>query len=390
MTAERVRVGDVLALQRRDVLIQPEELYTLVGVYSFGKGIFHREPRSGSDVGDYRFFSVVPGDLVLSNIQAWEGAIGYATEQDRGAIGTHRFLSYVARDGRIDTNWARWFFLSEPGMDLIRMAAPGTTIRNRTLAIERFEALAIPLPPIDEQRRVARQLDAAADAANVVADLTRRAKELSEALVVSLATRPDLSKDEKRRTGWRFVHFGDIAVLNKDEVAVDANASYDIAGVYSFGRGLLRRGPIEGSQTSYRTFNRLHTGQVVMSRLKAWEGAITVVPKSFAGWFVSPEFPTFNVDQTCVRPRFLEAVLTGESFWSGLKGASHGIGARRERVGADRLLEQQLWLPPVGYQDQAIMRFEVLDACSVQRGRSATRAAALGPASLNEAFSGLT
>lgn len=73
---------------------------------------------------------------------------------DRGAIGTHRFLSYVPRDGRIDTNWARWFFLSEPGMDLIRMAAPGTTIRNRTLTIERFEALEIPLPPIDEQRHI--------------------------------------------------------------------------------------------------------------------------------------------------------------------------------------------------------------------------------------------
>lgn len=162
MTVERVRVGDVLALQRREVAVEPDEFYTLIGVYSFGKGIFHRDPKRGSELGDYRFFSVVPGDLVLSNIQAWEGAIAYATESDRGAIGTHRFLSYVPRDGRIDTNWARWFFLSEPGMDLIRMAAPGTTIRNRTLAIERFEALEIPLPPIDEQRRVASRIDAVA------------------------------------------------------------------------------------------------------------------------------------------------------------------------------------------------------------------------------------
>lgn len=59
------------SLQRREVAVEPDEFYTLIGVYSFGKGIFH-DPKPGSELGDYRFLSVVPGDLVLSNIQAWE------------------------------------------------------------------------------------------------------------------------------------------------------------------------------------------------------------------------------------------------------------------------------------------------------------------------------
>jgi hypothetical protein len=159
LTTERVRVGDVLALHRREVLIEPELEYRLVGVYSFGKGIFHHEPRFGADLGNYRFFAVEAGDLVLSNIGAWEGGIARATESDAGIIGNHRLLTYVPIAGRIDTSWARWFFLSEPGMTLIRRAAPGTTMRNRTLAIERFEGLEIPLPPIEEQRRVADRLD---------------------------------------------------------------------------------------------------------------------------------------------------------------------------------------------------------------------------------------
>ena len=310
MTSQRARVGDVLALHRRVVEVRPDGEYREIGVRSFGRGIFHKEPIAGTDLGSKRVFRIEPGDLVISNVFAWEGAIAVASGAEEGMIGSHRFMTFRPKDERVDTAWISWFFLSEPGLELIRRASPGSAGRNRTLAIERFEALEIPLPPIDEQGRVARQLDAAAYAANVIADLTRRAKELSEALVVSLATRPDLSEDEKRQNGWCFVRFDEIAVLSKDEVAVDVAASYDIAGVYSFGRGMLRRGPVEGSQTSYRTFHRLHTDQVVMSRLKAWEGAIAVVPKSFAGWFVSPEFPTFNVDQTGVRPRFLEAVLT--------------------------------------------------------------------------------
>jgi type I restriction enzyme, S subunit len=156
---ERVRVGEVLALRRREVAIDPEAEYRLVGIFSFGKGIFHRDPKPGAELGDYRFFAIRPGDLVLSNIQAWEGAIAYATERDAGTIGTHRFLSYVPKDDRIDAAWARWFFLSEPGMELIRRAAPGTTVRNRTLAIERFESLEIPLPSEHSQREATQWLD---------------------------------------------------------------------------------------------------------------------------------------------------------------------------------------------------------------------------------------
>ena len=160
MAIERVRVGGVLALQRREVTIDPHKETTgLIGIYSFGKGIFHRSPKIGSELGDYRFFAVKPGDLVLSNIQAWEGAIAHATKVDAGTVGTHRFLTYVPIAGRIDTNWARWFLLSEPGMTLIRRAAPGSTMRNRTLSMDSFEALEIPLPPIEEQLRVAHRLD---------------------------------------------------------------------------------------------------------------------------------------------------------------------------------------------------------------------------------------
>lgn len=389
MTVDRVRVGDVLRLDRRPVQPDPTQEYTTIGIRSFGKGIFHYEPSLGSELGKLRFFELQPDCLAISNIKGWEGAIAVSAKSDEGCLASSRFLTYVPIGGRIDVQWARWFFLSDEGINLIQRASPGSADRNRTLAIERFEALEIPLPPVDEQRRVARYLDATSDASRFIADLKLRAEKLGEALAVSLATRPDLSEDNKRRGGWRPVPFGEIAILDKDKVAVESSASYDIAGVYSFGRGLLRRGPIEGSQTSYRTLHRLHAGQVVMSRLKAWEGAIAVVPESFTGSFVSPEFPTFRVDQASVRPAFLEAVLTSEAFWGGLKGASHGIGARRERVGADRLLEQLLWLPPTSYQDQVLTRIGALDACRVQRRRSAVMAAALGPASLNQAFAAL-
>ena len=133
---ERVRVGDVLALTRRAVVVNPALRYREIGVRSFGKGIFHKEPTDGAAIGGKRVFYVMPGDLVLSNVFAWEGAVAVASEESAGCIGSHRFMTFVPIDDRLDVGWARWFFLSEPGLALIGKASPGSAGRNKTLAVK--------------------------------------------------------------------------------------------------------------------------------------------------------------------------------------------------------------------------------------------------------------
>lgn len=156
---EYVRVGDVLRLERRRVDIDPLTEYSLIGVCSLGKGIFHREPQIGTELGNYTFDAIRADDLVLSNIQAREGAIALAGDAENGCIATHRFLTYVPRDQRVSTAYLRYYFLSERGLDLIRKASPGSVVRNRTLGIDAFESLEIPLPSPDEQRGVVASIE---------------------------------------------------------------------------------------------------------------------------------------------------------------------------------------------------------------------------------------
>lgn len=93
MKVERVRVGDVLRLDRRPVVPDSATEYTSIGVRSFGKGIFHYDRALGSDLGMLRFFIVQPGCLVLSNIKGWEGAIAVSAEADSGCLASSRFLT---------------------------------------------------------------------------------------------------------------------------------------------------------------------------------------------------------------------------------------------------------------------------------------------------------
>lgn len=386
----RVRVGDVLQLQRRAVSIDPATEYRLIGVYSFGKGIFHREPKIGAELGNYKFFAIEPGDLVLSNIQAWEGAIGFATEADRGTVGTHRFLAYTAIDpDEIDTNWARYLFLSEAGFPLIQKAAPGSVTRNRTLAVERFEALEIPLPDIDEQRRVAAHLDRVASCVQRLKGPTARSAALSEALVVSMSSRPDLAEAAKERDGWERMQLSEFLRPATDPEPVQAGTEYRIAGVYSFGKGLIDRGSLRGADTSYPVLWRLGAGDLVFSKLGAWEGAVAVVGDEFEGFSVSSEFPVFTPNPGVVEPSYLDAVARSPWFWQVINAGTRGSMARRKRITATQFLLTEIWVPPLAEQRVIAGRLRLLDASATGRSARTGRVEALVPSALNRVFAGL-
>lgn len=133
-----------------------------------------------------------------------------------------------------------------------------------------------------------------------------------------------------------------------DEVLVKPDDEYTLIGVYSFGRGLFRRQPIRGAATSYRKLVRARAGQFVMSRLNGWEGAVAIVPEEFDGLFLSPEYPTFDVDAERLHPRLLAWLCRWPRFWENL--TPRGSMVRRKRSHPDRLASITVVLPPISEQ----------------------------------------
>jgi type I restriction enzyme M protein len=81
--------------------------------------------------------------------------------------------------------------------------------------------------------------------------------------------------------GGSIVELGDVLEYIEREETVDATKTYRIVGLYSFGRGLIDRGIIEGAGTGYRVLTRVETDDLVISKLGAWEGALSVVPAEY-------------------------------------------------------------------------------------------------------------
>jgi type I restriction enzyme S subunit len=134
----------------------------------------------------------------------------------------------------------------------------------------------------------------------------------------------------------------------------------NLAGVYGFGRGLFKRGPISPLDTTYKFFHRLNTGDFVISSPKAWEGAVARIPEEFDGWFLSPVFPTFRADPERLDTRFLDWYCKRDAVWRSLQGKAKGMGARRESVSPDQFLSLDIPLPTLCEQQVIVARLDAL------------------------------
>jgi type I restriction enzyme S subunit len=161
---------------------------------------------------------------------------------------------------------------------------------------------------------------------------------------------------------WEQVRLGEVLALDIETVEVRPDEFYPIVGVLNRGRGLLRRDPVRGTGTRYRTLNVIRPGQVVYSRLKAFEGAITVTPETLHEGFASQEFPTFSCGPRLLSSYF-RLITTTPRLWADLQNVSTGMGGRRERVKPADFLKIEMALPSKVEQKRIV---DVVDSVDQQ------------------------
>ncbi|GAB3264976.1 hypothetical protein GCM10027425_30220 [Alteromonas gracilis] len=143
------------------------------------------------------------------------------------------------------------------------------------------------------------------------------------------------------------------------------------------------------ADTKYKSFTQLGQNDVVYSKLGAFEGAVAVVPVSYEGFYVSPEFPVFEVDDS-VDTAFLRYCVVAESFVRQLVAASSGVGARQKRVSPGAFLDLSVPLPSLHQQREITRRLD-LATRALELKRNAVRIRqALLPAARNDVFIQLT
>ncbi|MCA3251378.1 MAG: restriction endonuclease subunit S [Pseudomonadota bacterium] len=371
-------VGEVLHRRSERARIDPDREYHEVTIKLWGRGVVSRGKVRGSEVVSVRDV-VRAGQLILSKIDARNGAIGLVPPELDGAIVSNDFPSFEVRDAsRCDIGFLGWLARSAKFVELCKAASEGSTNRVR-ISEERFLGQQIPLPPLAEQQAVVSRLDALATKTREVEEHLDAVERDAQRLVRSYIFSSDEAASGKRR-------MADLVSLRQPDVVVDATTTYRFAGVYSFGRGVFPSAIKTGAEFSYERLSTVRAGDFIYPKLMAWEGALGVVPDSCDGMVVSPEFPVFAVNREAVLPEVLDIYFRTPDVWPALAEISGGTNARRRRLQPSTFLSYEMPLPSMHKQIELLAIHRHVEGLKARHAAIREANAALLPATLERIF----
>jgi type I restriction enzyme S subunit len=371
-------LGEILTKSEEWTDINPTDSYREITVRLWGKGVILRREAVGSEIASSRRLVARAGQFILSRIDARNGAFGLVPNSLDGAIVSSDFPLFTPNLSRLEPSFLDWISRTRSFVDICKAASEGTTNRVR-LQEDRFLQMKITLPPPPEQQRIVARIEELATKINEARGLRQNVSKEVNAFFTSF---------HAQLAGTRMKRLGDILELDEDIAEVTPTGSYPQVGVKSFGAGLFRKGPVAGAETTYKVFNRLYKGALVLSQVKAWEGAVAICPADLAGWFVSPEYRTFRCIEDQARPGYLAPIIGTQWFWGKLGRATRGVGARRERTRPEQFLDIEIPIPTIERQAESECVFAQMEVLNKLQAETAAELEALQPSVLDKAFKG--
>ena len=329
-------IGELLKRVRHPVDVKSQDTYREIGIRSHCKGIFHKSPTTGEEIGNKRVFWVEPGCLIFNIVFAWEQAVAMTSENEAGMIASHRFPMYTSRNGQLLPEYAWRYFSSSRGKYDLGTASPGGAGRNKTLGQAEFNQLKIPVPPLAHQRMAIDALAAADRAIARTEDLIAAKRKLKQGIVEPLLTgKHRLPGFEEQ---WHELSIDDLAVVNPRTAkppSSDTQVSFVPMANIGEGGGLVFP-PVRPYREVDSGFTAFQDGDVLVSKITPCfenrKGALAQELSNGYG-FGTTELHVLRAKASC-SARFLFYVSMSEGFRArGVANMTGSAGQRRVPTG---------------------------------------------------------
>ncbi|MBI5711206.1 MAG: restriction endonuclease subunit S [Candidatus Eisenbacteria bacterium] len=344
-----VRLGEVLTLDVDAVAVVPTDVYPMAGVYSFGRGLFHRSPLLGAETTYPRLHRLRTGQIVLSQLKAWEGAIARVTDAFDGNFLSPQFPTFRPRRGRADATYVEWYCRLPALWAALQRGARGMGARRDSVSPERFLDVELPLPPLPEQRRIVATVESAARLIDRCRDERATAGRQLEGLLLGAYSRLIEGAERCPMRG--------IAPVVRRPVEVHPDRRYLEIGTRSFGRGLFRKPPVDGLVLGDKRVYTIRRGDLIFMNVFAWEGAVAVASDAEDGLIGSHRYITCVPEPHTALSQFLCFHFLTPRGLSELGEASPGGAGRNRTLGVEKLERIEV---PVPHLDRQKMFVELM------------------------------
>jgi len=374
------KLAEVLSLDLDRVKIDPTATYEMVGVYSFGRGLFLREPVHGGNTSYKYFYHLQADHIVMSQLFGWEGALALSSKEFAGKYVSPQFPTFKTSAERLDRSFLGWYMRRRQFWEELGSRTRGMGDRRRTLNPDALLDCTIPLPPLSEQRRIVAKIDQVAAKIEEVFKLKKAVTDLSEKMLAGVFHR---IVDKAP-----YLPMENVAPLVRRPVDVQPNAVYLELGVRSFGKGTFHKPALPGSEVGTKKLYRIETGDIVLSNVFAWEGGIAVAKKEDTGRVGSHRFITRVPVSTKATANFIKYYLLTPEGLEKIGEASPGGAGRNRTLGLKKLDTIEVPIPSMEkqcYFDRLVNKVETLKAF---HGITVSQLNAVVPKVLDVAFAG--
>jgi type I restriction enzyme S subunit len=178
---------EVVAPVERPESPVPGKVYRQIGVQLWGRGAYEREALDGGGTRYKSLSRVEADDVVVNKIWARNGSVAVVPPSLAGCYVSGEFPTFSVIREKLDPRWFHWYSKTPALWDQCDEKSRGTSGKNR-IRPEKFLEVKIPLPPLDEQRRIVSRVEELAAKVREARDLRTQTAEESERLLSSERT----------------------------------------------------------------------------------------------------------------------------------------------------------------------------------------------------------
>jgi len=221
----------------------------------------------------------------------------------------------------------------------------------------------IPLPPIEEQRRIVARVEELIERVREAKRLRQQAKEDAERLWQSTLAETFPRPGAEPPPGWRWVRLGEVCLpTERRDPTKDSSAPFiyvDISAVDNAEGKIVSPRELLGQDAPSRARKVIHSGDVIFATTRPYLKKVAIVGPEIDGQICSTGFCVLRANRRVVEPGFLfylcrSDLVVAQLSDNNMRGASYPAVTDRD------VYEALIPLPPLDEQRRIVAHLEAL------------------------------
>jgi len=390
-----VPAGEVLVPVSRPEKVDSATTYRILGAHWYALGLYVKDVLPGLEIRAGEVYRVEKGDFVYNRLFGWKGSFAVASDEHQGCYVSNEFPCFTVRTDRADGRYIwKYFSRSSVWDEVLSLSTGGTPTSRNRLKENELLSMKIPLPPVEEQRRVVARIEELAGKIEEAHALRQQSAKEAEALLSNTrdsifsvlesdpgVIRPMLGEVARFRTGYAF---------KSSDYRPEGRLIFRVSNIRAdesvdFADSVFLASELESNYADYQ----LDAGDILMVMVGGSVGKLCIIPPSILPALMNQNMWRINsLDVSKLSREFLFLFLhrCNLMLGVGLTHSTHGhltLGRyRAQRIPLPSLVEQRRI---VTYLDDLQQKTNSLKALQME---TSTELDAFMPSILDKAFRG--